>query len=689
MKLHEESDVILGNNQNKATQFKIAASSKAFKILSSNLYKNKIRAVVRELVCNAVDAHTLNNSLDVPFDITVPTAIEPQFSIRDYGPGLSQEDMTELYTTYFASTKSHSDEFRGALGLGSKSPFSYTSAFTVISNFGGVKYTYNALLENGEPALYLVNQRETTDKHGIEIIIGVKIEDLNRWAQEIKYILRPFKEHPHNIIGSTIEPMYMPTDDVLSRNSDALFTQYSSSENYGLYAIYGNIVYPISSELIPIDGKKHPLIKAISYSAMYIKFDMGLLDIQPSREELSYDERTIANIYARLDEIELDAKKRLDEYIESAKTPRDIARRCKNLNYNIRNIDEITLPKLNSIYFNQENQNALLDVKQLCSVVIPWGTKFKKKHISSARTTSAMDPIDLMDPSRTYAIFEMDKRVSTARAEEIIEANSKLDNHRTMIFAAKDQGELVKQAFESISYGEDIVELYKASDFYVKPERKASNTIRPKTANVRIISDKSYAYNECMSAAEISELSGYYLGLSYDEYTDPDTFNYLPENTPQMKMLMDYVGVDKIYCIRKSSIKTAQANPNLMSFMEMIKKINEAPFELKSFKNPSLNSYNYKFMRFVENNPTVYEDLLEIVSPTIPEKYVELYEASLVCRSIASINAKFDSAIANYNAELHTARLETYKNNPLIELCITGSANPEALKIIGDAYKKS
>ena len=103
MKLNSTEDVLYGNNPNKPTQFKIQTSSKAFKILSNNLYKNKIRAIIRELSCNALDAHQLNNCTD-PFDILVPTEIDPRFQIRDYGPGLNDEDMNELYTTYFAST---------------------------------------------------------------------------------------------------------------------------------------------------------------------------------------------------------------------------------------------------------------------------------------------------------------------------------------------------------------------------------------------------------------------------------------------------------------------------------------------------------------------------------------------------------------------------------------------------------
>lgn len=41
----------------KTREFQIAANAQAFKILSSGLYSNKPRAIIREVCCNAWDAH--------------------------------------------------------------------------------------------------------------------------------------------------------------------------------------------------------------------------------------------------------------------------------------------------------------------------------------------------------------------------------------------------------------------------------------------------------------------------------------------------------------------------------------------------------------------------------------------------------------------------------------------------------
>ena len=120
-------------------QFTIKATGKAFRILSSGLYKEKILAIVRELSCNAYDAHVDAGKADLPFDVHLPNALEPFYLIRDYGKGLSQEAMETVYTTYFESTKTESNEVIGGLGLGCKSPLSYVDQFTVTSFQGGQK----------------------------------------------------------------------------------------------------------------------------------------------------------------------------------------------------------------------------------------------------------------------------------------------------------------------------------------------------------------------------------------------------------------------------------------------------------------------------------------------------------------------------------------------------------------------
>ena len=149
------------SNVGEIGEFRIRNSAKAFNILSSGLYANKIRAIIRELSCNAIDSHVAAGRIETPFDVHLPNQLEPWFAIRDYGTGLSHEQVTNIYTTYFESTKTDSNAFIGALGLGSKSPFSYTDNFTVTAVKDGRKGIYTAFInEQGVPSIALMMEEE-------------------------------------------------------------------------------------------------------------------------------------------------------------------------------------------------------------------------------------------------------------------------------------------------------------------------------------------------------------------------------------------------------------------------------------------------------------------------------------------------------------------------------------------------
>ncbi len=126
-------------------------------ILTSDLYKNKPGAVVRELSTNCLDAHRMIDS-EEKFTIQIPTTYNNNFLvIRDYGPGLSREDMVNLYSKYGKSTKDQVNDFTGCLGLGSKSPLSICSNFMVTSYHEDEVNTYSVYLNpDGQPALQMI-----------------------------------------------------------------------------------------------------------------------------------------------------------------------------------------------------------------------------------------------------------------------------------------------------------------------------------------------------------------------------------------------------------------------------------------------------------------------------------------------------------------------------------------------------
>ena len=95
MKLQLNANLITKSETFTESNYSIEATAKAFSILSDSLYSNKIKAVIRELSTNAYDAHIAAGNAETPFYINLPTALDSQFWVRDYGTGLNKEDQTK------------------------------------------------------------------------------------------------------------------------------------------------------------------------------------------------------------------------------------------------------------------------------------------------------------------------------------------------------------------------------------------------------------------------------------------------------------------------------------------------------------------------------------------------------------------------------------------------------------------
>jgi hypothetical protein len=283
------------SNVGEIGEFRIRNSAKAFNILSSGLYANKIKAIIRELSCNAIDSHVAAGN-DQPFEIHLPSTLEPWFSIRDFGTGLNHEQVTNIYTTYFESTKTNSNAFIGALGLGSKSPFSYTDNFTVTTIKDGRKGIYSAFINNeGVPSIALMNEEQVTEPNGVEVKFSVNDRfDFRKFSDEAENVYRWFKTSP-KFVGSVtvnIQKLEYETENIIPGVHSI------SNENVSRsYAVMGNIAYPI--EVPNAETNLEGLNKLLS-CGLVMEFDIGELDFQASREGLSYIPQTIDSIRNKL-----------------------------------------------------------------------------------------------------------------------------------------------------------------------------------------------------------------------------------------------------------------------------------------------------------------------------------------------------------------------------------------------------
>lgn len=302
--------------------FTIAASAKAFEVLSSNLYQNKILAVLREISCNAADAHRMVGLPLSSIKVHLPTYTEPYFSVRDFGPGLSHSDVLSLYTTYFRSTKDNDNSQIGGFGLGSKSPFAVADQFTVTSWHGGYKRSYICYKDGGLPRVNLVGEQALPAYCETGIEVQVAARDWSSWEREAAGFFKWWPELPvfTGAYAFKVEPVTFAMDgSLVSPNKvDGLPEWAFLPSGYASQVFMGLVPYALSWSAIPNVPKE--VSDLLSNASVFLRLPIGSVSISPSREALSYDPSTCAVLLQKLREIVREAAKVFKTNLEEQPT---------------------------------------------------------------------------------------------------------------------------------------------------------------------------------------------------------------------------------------------------------------------------------------------------------------------------------------------------------------------------------
>ncbi|WP_088209800.1 hypothetical protein [Escherichia coli] len=563
-----EKETILGNGS-KSKAFSITASPKVFKILSSDLYTNKIRAVVRELITNMIDAHALNGNPE-KFIIQVPGRLDPRFVCRDFGPGMSDFDIQGddnspgLYNSYFSSSKAESNDFIGGFGLGSKSPFSYTDTFSITSYHKGEIRGYVAYMDGDGPQIKptFVKEMGPNDKTGIEIVVPVEEKDFRNFAYEVSYIMRPFKDLAI-INGLDREIDYFPDfDDYYGVNPERYWP-----DRGGLYAIYGGIVYPIDGVI----RERNWL--SIRNEVNYIKFPMGSLDIAPSREALSLDDRTRKNIIERVKELSEKAFNEDVKRFKESTSPRHTYRELMKMGYSARDYMISNSVKFTTKNLSYKKMQSMFEPdSKLCNAGVVYEVNLdpRLKRIKQSHETSAVASsyrlFGINTTKINIVIDNIKNRVNIvrglARALDDSEFNNTLNihhNERLLFINPEVESQIdllpdIIAMFESdevnIHYLSEIEALVKS---YI-PKAVKSTAPRPKTATAFKfeIKDGRWEKEELFTlTSEADEITGYvaYMHRS-DIFSMDGTTSLCHPSTNILIRMANLIGINEFYIIR-------------------------------------------------------------------------------------------------------------------------------------------
>lgn len=272
----------------------------------SGLYSDPEMAVVREYLTNAYDAQIDAGMVPgvnwTPIEITTPSHFQKSFVIRDFGVGMSVDDIRNIFSKYGKSTKRGSNSVVGMLGLGSKSALTYTNSFTITGIKNGVRV--KALIsKNAEdiPEFNIVDTRATDEPSGVEINIPVK--DRNSFLTKTTNLLSFWESGLVKVDGRASER------HTFEEIKPGVYVNVTSWGTPPSYIVMGNVPYMIDSEEIPMSIRQAN-IGFVAY------VPIGSVAFAPSRERLKYTDDTkkvindiTSDIVKRLTE---DAQKKID-----------------------------------------------------------------------------------------------------------------------------------------------------------------------------------------------------------------------------------------------------------------------------------------------------------------------------------------------------------------------------------------
>lgn len=272
-----------------------------------DFYSNKELAPVREYSTNARDSHIQAGIPERPIEVTLPSQLSPELRIRDFGKGLSIDELSDVYFRYWKSTKRGTNSQNGCLGIGAKSAFAYAPSYTVISWSGGMK-TIATGQKNGFADVIYHQPNSAGEPDGVEIVIPIQQKDISKFIREAMEFFKYWDVRPifHNVEEITLKEAFNIMDATPFLSGEGWAVRPSGYGRNESKAIMGFIAYDIDwdqvkNSLAPeISHKVGGIFTFLEENLTALYFDNGSLSFTPNRESLQYNEITVKALSDKL-----------------------------------------------------------------------------------------------------------------------------------------------------------------------------------------------------------------------------------------------------------------------------------------------------------------------------------------------------------------------------------------------------
>lgn len=319
-------------------EFTIKVGHHIMSILSG-LYTDPTDAIVREYLTNMNDAYIalFRENPGAQFIAPVihaPSELAPYVEFRDYGIGMPDDVVWNVFTQYGNSTKNDNNDEVGGFGIGSKTAFCYNngSSWSIESRYKGTVRRYIAFVNDKQiPTLTLVSSEPTDEPSGVTINIPVLRHDIGSVRKAIE------KYAPHFPRALTVENITVSTPESIFEGTGWKIVR--SSGISGAQVVMGNVPYTIDSTASGFSygaltgaGVSQSIASMVTASnryssggnvTLFISLPVGSVDIVPSRDGLKYSDKTKAVLYAALRAVDAESASIVAKSIANARTVRD------------------------------------------------------------------------------------------------------------------------------------------------------------------------------------------------------------------------------------------------------------------------------------------------------------------------------------------------------------------------------
>jgi hypothetical protein len=581
----------------------IVADAVAFKVLSDMLYPDKPLAIIRELMCNAYDSHTAAGKPDEPVHIHLPNVMEPYLSIRDFGLGLSFRDACVLMLTYFKSTKREDNKVTGALGLGSKTPFSYVDSYTVTTRFNGRKFTFNAFInENGNPAMALLARERTTEGNGLEIMVPVRRSDFHVFEDRARTVLEWFRVPP--VVSGNKDFKINRTEYELFGSTWKIGKQQGYwGYNGTAYAIQGNIAYPINPASMPTLPAGYAELLRMP---IYMEFPIGQISFTAGRDAISYDKATVANLIAGLDVVVKELPEQSQVKFDACKTKWEAHALYGELINDSMSGSIIRVlnqhKKLSFKWGGEEIKTSTVTItmKSYKDPVITalWGGGSRSKRYANT------DPINITANAKTvFYIDDMSKGAVTRMRSWRYANNPSYDLY--LLGTDTKEVDVKRVAIDAMLEELGNPPFILASTLPPK-KRNPANLLSKKTNKVLTVDSKSYYNNNFSESTDDIDIEegGYYVPVSRQKVIDDKgvaytNFSAMIRQAAIMKLIPEGT---EIVAVNPSQLKKFTDNEDWVNAVDHIKEAFIADMKTNNVLDAIAAATDYQTLRYTNAN---------------------------------------------------------------------------------------